>query len=87
MLIHPTINQLQELKLSGMVEALSEQLQDSAATALSFEERLGLLIERETVARCNKLLRSRLKQAKLHFARTYKEHCNRDGSPGCGNPH
>ena len=78
MLIHPTINQLQELKLSGMVDALSEQLQDSAAAALSFEERLGLLIERETVVRRNKLLRSRLKQAKLHFAQASLEDVNYD---------
>ncbi len=78
MLIHPTIDQLRELKLTGMVEALSEQLQDNTATALSFEERLGFLIQREHTVRSNKLLQSRLKQSKLHFAQASLEDINYD---------
>jgi len=35
--------------------------------ALDFEERFGLLIEREAAFRNNRLLQSRLRQAKLHF--------------------
>ncbi len=42
MLLHPTMEQLRELRLTGMAEAFSEQLQDTTASALSFEERLGL---------------------------------------------
>ncbi len=68
MLIHPAMEQLRELKLLGMAEALSEQLGDNTTAAFSFEERLGFLIERERIARRNKLLQSRLKLAKLHCA-------------------
>lgn len=67
MLLHPIINQLKEMKLDGMAEALAEQLQDASLTALSFEERLGLILERESVCRNNRLMQSRLRQAKLHF--------------------
>lgn len=67
MLIHPLLNQLRELKLTGMLEALSKQLQDKTLSALEFEERLSLLIEREDTMRRNKLLTSRLRFAKLHF--------------------
>jgi len=64
MLNHPTLEQLRSLKLSGMVEAFSEQL-ELGANDLSFEERLALLVEREAVSRDNKRLTSRLRNAKL----------------------
>lgn len=78
MLINSTMEQLRELRLTGMVEALSEQLQDSTAVALSFEERLGLLIDRESAVRSNRLLQSRLKQSKLHFPQASLEDVNYD---------
>lgn len=78
MLIHPAMEQLRELKLTGMAEALSEQLQDNTAAALSFEDRLGFLVEREMVTRRNKLLQSRLRQSKLHFAQASLEDINYD---------
>jgi len=68
MLTNPTINQLNAMKLNGMAEALSEQWQDSGhVSTLSFEERLGLLVDREYALRANRLLASRLRQAKLHI--------------------
>lgn len=67
MLLHPILNQLKEMKLDGMVEALAEQMQTPNLSALDFEERFGLLIEREAAFRGNRLLQSRLRQAKLHF--------------------
>ena len=48
MLTHPTLDKLQTLKLSGMYHALVEQLQMADIGALSFEERFGLLVDRET---------------------------------------
>ena len=66
MLTHPVINQLKEMKLLGMAEALTEQLQDPTINNLSLEELLGLLIDREAAMRSSKLLQSRLKVAKLH---------------------
>ena len=47
MLIQPTLDTLNQLKLHGMAAALSEQLTQSAASSLPFEDRLGLLVERE----------------------------------------
>src|SRR5256714_1337333 len=65
MLTHPTLDTLQTLKLSGMYHALAEQLQMSDIAALSFEERLGLLVDRELTERDNRRLTTRLRQAKL----------------------
>jgi DNA replication protein DnaC len=60
--------QLKTLKLTGMQEALSEQLQTPQAKELSFEERLSLLLDREIIVRTNRLMQSRLRQAKLHIS-------------------
>lgn len=65
MLIHPTLETLQHLRLRGMYKALQEQLQRPETDSLSFEERLGLLLEREVTERETRRLRSRLKQAQL----------------------
>ena len=73
MLLNPLINQLKEMKLDGLAEALTEQLQDPSLTALDFEERLGLLVDREATFRNNRLLQSRLRQAKLHASQACLE--------------
>jgi DNA replication protein DnaC len=65
MLLHPTLDHLHALRLTGMAEALAEQLQQPDSAALSFEERLGLLLDRELTARGNRRLHSRIKQAGL----------------------
>lgn len=65
MLTHPTLEKLQALKFKGMANALSEQLQQPDIQALSFEERLGLLVDREMTERENSRLQSRLRKAKL----------------------
>jgi len=44
MLIQPTLDTLNQLKLYGMAAALTEQLTQSAALSLPFEDRLGLLV-------------------------------------------
>ena len=41
MLNHPTFEKLHALRLSGMYQALVEQMQMPEIAALSFEERLG----------------------------------------------
>jgi DNA replication protein DnaC len=68
MLRHPTLDKLQTLKLTGMVKALSEQMEMPASTVLSFEERLGLLVDRELTERAARRLTTRLRQAKLRQA-------------------
>lgn len=68
MLMHPTLDKIEQLRLFGMAKALREQLQNQKATALSFEERLGLLIDREMTERENKRLATRLRTAKLRIS-------------------
>ena len=68
MLNHPTLEKLAALKLSGMLKALEEQMQMSEAAALSFEERLGLLVDREWTERENRRLAGRLLKARLRQA-------------------
>ena len=65
MLTHPTLDKLQALKFTGMAEALAEQMNMPDIDTLSFEERLGLLIDREVTARENRRLSSRLRRARL----------------------
>jgi DNA replication protein DnaC len=65
MLKHPTLDGLQTLKLSGMVAALTDQMATPDIEELSFEERLGLLVDREITERENRRLTSRLRRARL----------------------
>jgi DNA replication protein DnaC len=65
MLTHPTLEKLQSLRLTGMLKALDAQRQLPDINDLSFEERLGLLVDQELTERQNSRLQSRLRQAKL----------------------
>ena len=65
MLTHPTHERLIALGFTGMAKALEEQRRQSDLAALDFEERLGLLIDREAIERENKRLATRLKFARL----------------------
>lgn len=65
MLAHPTVEKLESIRLTGMATALREQLEMDDINDLSFEERLGLLVDREAVFRENRRLKTRLKKAKL----------------------
>jgi hypothetical protein len=62
---HPTLDQLKEMKLSGMALAFEEQLQRADYNDLSFDERLGFLVEREHSVRANRQLTYRLRRAQL----------------------
>jgi DNA replication protein DnaC len=65
MLIHPTLEKLESLRLTGMLTALQEQMGMDDINDLSFEERLGLLVDREAVCRESRRLKTRLRKAKL----------------------
>jgi DNA replication protein DnaC len=65
MLSNPTVEKLRQMKLAGMADALAEQLQTPDLADLCFEDRLGLLVDREETARTNRQLKTRLTQAKL----------------------
>src|SRR6266702_3239266 len=61
MLIQPTIEKLCAMRLRGMAEAFEQQQQDAHIHSLSFEERLGLLIDRQWNWRQNRALDRRLR--------------------------
>src|SRR3954449_7558759 len=65
MLTHPTHERLITLGLTGMAKAFEEQRRSPDLDALSFEERVGLLVDREAAERDTKRLTTRLKFAAL----------------------
>ncbi len=65
MLLHPTLEKLTTLRFTGMVAALDEQMQMSSLDDMSFEERLGILLDREIAVRQTKRMNTRLRKAKL----------------------
>ncbi|MCL7944664.1 IS21-like element ISSpu5 family helper ATPase IstB [Marinobacter sp. ATCH36] len=65
MLKHPTLDKLHALKLTGMAAALADQSATPDITELTFEERLGLLVDREMTERDNRRMTSRLRRARL----------------------
>jgi DNA replication protein DnaC len=65
MMIDETRNKLVQMKLFGFLEGVDNQLSSSRAADLSFEERLGLLVDSELTFRDNRRLKSLLKMAKL----------------------
>jgi DNA replication protein DnaC len=64
MLNQPTLDKLRALKLTGMANALQEQL-EKPYPDLDFESRLGMLVDQEWLIRENRRLQRRLQQAKL----------------------
>lgn len=67
MMMNTTLEQLRSLKLAGMASGLQEQLTQAGMTALSFEERLALLVDREVHWRNDKKQMRLLKQAHLKY--------------------
>lgn len=65
MLTHSTIEGLKTLRLPAMASGLLEQREHPDYHELSFEDRLGLLVERELLQRTNRRLERVLKAAKL----------------------
>ena len=65
MLIQPIIEKLCTMRLRGMAEAFRQQLEDANIHSLSFEERFGLLIDRQWNWRQNRALERRLRSGRL----------------------
>jgi len=65
MLVHPTFDRLINLGLPGMARAFEEQRSSPDQAALSFEERVGIMADREAADRDTKRLTARLKFAAL----------------------
>ncbi len=68
MLSNHTHERLAALGLAGMAKAFDDQQRQPDVTALTFEQRLGLMIDREATERENKRLIVRLKFASLRQA-------------------
>ena len=67
MLANPTMNKLLALSLTGMASAFKEQLERADYASLAFEDRLGLLVDREATERENRRLERNLRAAKLRM--------------------
>lgn len=65
MLVHPTHERLIALGLAGMAKAFEEQRAAPDLGSLSFEERVGIMADREAAERDTKRLTARLKFAAL----------------------
>ncbi len=73
MMLHPVLDHLKALKLDGMHEALQEQQNKKEIRELSFEERLGLLIEHEISLRESKRVKRRLQNARLRTPACFED--------------
>lgn len=82
MMMHTTLAQLRTLKLEGLACGLEEQLTMPGMTAMSFEERLALLVDREVHHRSDRKLARLLKSARLKYGQASIEDI--DSRPGRG---
>jgi DNA replication protein DnaC len=73
MLTQPLLDKLTQLRLPAFRAALEEQLHNPQYTDLPFEDRLGLLIDRECTHRDNNRLQRRLKAARLSLPATIED--------------
>ena len=65
MLIHPTIDKLNSMRLSGMAKGFRAQLENPEIHNLPFEDRMALIVDMEFLEREKRQLDTRLKKAKL----------------------
>jgi len=65
MLKQPIMDKMAAMKLYGMLEGLREQMESTQYNKLSFEERIGLLLDREWNLRQTRKLKSRVRLARF----------------------
>lgn len=73
MLLQPSIEILKSLRLFGMVKALEEQMTNSQYKTMSFEDRIGFLVEREKTEQESRRTTARLRRAKLGQQAAYED--------------
>ena len=73
MLTQPLLDKLSKLHLSGFRTALEEQLGNPQYAELSFEERLGMLVDVETTRRANNSLQRRIRAARFPLLATMED--------------
>jgi DNA replication protein DnaC len=67
MLNQATLDKMQAMRMPAMAEAFQKQCESPQFAELSFEERLGMLVDTEWTAREQRKLSRRLKGAKLRY--------------------
>lgn len=67
MLVHNTIEKLREMKLGTMARSLQTLLSDTAATELSFEDKVSLMVDSEYTARQNSKLKRLARNANFEY--------------------
>lgn len=67
MMMNTTLDQLRSLRLQSMAQALEQQLGQAGIAAMSFEERLALLVDCEVHGRQDRRCARLLKTAKLRY--------------------
>jgi DNA replication protein DnaC len=67
-LTQPTLEKMEALKLYAMAEAWLQQQKNAEVCKLSFDDRLGLLVDAESLARENARMARFLKEAKLRLS-------------------
>jgi DNA replication protein DnaC len=73
MLLEQTIDKLHQLKLSVMADAIREQMASPQASQLSFDERIGLIVDRQWDATETRGLTRRLQVARLRHQATVED--------------
>jgi len=73
MLTQPLFDKLSQLRLSAFRAALEDQMHSPHYAELSFEERLGLLVDIETTHRTQNRLKRRLKAARFPLQATMED--------------
>ena len=73
MLTQPTLDRMNAMKMFFMVDAFQRQLSSTQSSALSFEERLGLLIDAEWSGREQRKLDQRLRTARLRHSASLED--------------
>lgn len=68
MLTEQTVERLRTLRLGAIADAYLAQQRDTSIASLSFDERLGMLVDAEQLTRENRALSRRLKEAKLRLS-------------------
>ena len=82
MLNDHTLDQLRTLRLDGMVRAIEDQASSTAAAALSFDDRLTLLVQREIAWRDDRRVARLLKAARLKVSAACVEYIDWRASRG-----
>ncbi len=86
MLTQETLEKLRRMRLGAMARALEVQLNDPQASELSFEERVGLLVDQEWTARRDRKLTRLVKEARFKFPDAVPEGINYRAARGLDKP-